>query len=112
MLALSATALAAAACTYGSGDDVEARAVPRETLLLGTQAGPLVVQVPSGSVLFDRPGTVASLGGSWLLSATPSAGSTLLETIDGVGRRARIRTSAWTARSTFGSSRRAARRSR
>jgi hypothetical protein len=34
-------------------------------------------------VLFDRPGTVASLGGSWLLSATPSAGSTLLETVDG-----------------------------
>ena len=57
--------------------------MPRETLLLSTQAGPLVVQVPSGSVLFDRPGTVASLGGSWLLSATPSAGSTLLETVDG-----------------------------
>ena len=57
--------------------------MPRETLLLSTQAGPLVVQVPSGSVLFDRPGTVASLGGSWLLSATPSSGSTLLETVDG-----------------------------
>jgi hypothetical protein len=57
--------------------------VPRETLLLGTEAGPLVVQVPSGSVLFDRPGTVSSLGGSWLLSAAPSGGSTLLRTVDG-----------------------------
>jgi hypothetical protein len=34
-------------------------------------------------VLFDRPGTVASLGGSWLLSATPSAGSTQLRIVDG-----------------------------
>ena len=67
----------------GRPDDAANRPVPRETLLLSTQAGPLVVQVPSGSVLFDRPGTVASLGGSWLLSATPSAGSTLLETVDG-----------------------------
>ena len=82
MLALSVAALAVAACTQAP-DDAANRPVPRETLLLSTQAGPLVVQVPSGSVLFDRPGTVASLGGSWLLSATPSAGSTLLETVDG-----------------------------
>ena len=83
MLALSVAALAVAACTQGAPDDAANRPVPRETLLLSTQAGPLVVQIPSGSVLFDRPGTVASLGGSWLLSATPSAGSTLLETVDG-----------------------------
>ena len=57
--------------------------MPRETLLLGTEAGPLVVEVPSGSLLFERPGAVASLGGSWLLSATPSAGSTMLQTFDG-----------------------------
>jgi hypothetical protein len=83
MVALSVAALAVAACTQGALDDAANRPVPRETLLLTTQAGPLVVQVPSGSVLFDRPGTVASLGGSWLLSATPSAGSTLLRTVDG-----------------------------
>ena len=82
MMALSVAALAVAACTQAP-DDAANRPVPRETLLLSTQAGPLVVQVPSGSVLFDRPRTVASLGGSWLLSATPSAGSTLLETVDG-----------------------------
>jgi hypothetical protein len=82
MVALSAAALVVAACTQGATDDAANRPVPRETLLLGTQAGPIVVQVPSGSVLFDRPKTVASLGGSWLLSATPSAGSTVLETVD------------------------------
>ena len=83
MVALSVVALGLAACTQGAPDDAADRPVPRETLLLSTRAGPLVVQIPSGSVLFDRPGTVASLGGSWLLSATPSAGSTLLETVDG-----------------------------
>jgi hypothetical protein len=83
MVAQSVVALGLAACTQGAPDDAADRPVPRETLLLSTQAGPLVVQIPSGSVLFDRPRTVASLGGSWLLSATPSAGSTLLETVDG-----------------------------
>ena len=83
VVALSVAALGAA-CTHDTTQDGPAsRSVPRETLLLGTGAGPLVVQVPSGSVLFDRPGTVASLGGSWLLSATPSAGSTQLRIVDG-----------------------------
>jgi len=83
VVALSVAALGAAACTHDTQDGSAGQPVPPETLLLGTEAGPLVVQVPSGSVLFDRPGTVASLGGSWLLSATPSAGSTLLSIVDG-----------------------------
>jgi hypothetical protein len=84
VMALSVTALAAAACTQGGqGGSSEADLLPPETLLLRTQAGPLVVEIPSGSVLFERPGTVASLGGSWLLSATWSEGSTLLEAVDG-----------------------------
>ena len=83
VVALSVAALGAAACTYDTQGGSASQPVPRETLLLGTEAGPLVVQVPSGSVLFDRPGTVASLGGSWLLSASPSAGSTLLSIVDG-----------------------------
>ena len=83
VVALSVVTLGAAACTHDTQDGPASRSVPRETLLLGTGAGPLVVQVPSGSVLFDRPGTVASLGGSWLLSATPSAGSTQLRIVDG-----------------------------
>jgi hypothetical protein len=82
VVALSVAALGTAACTRETGDGSAIQPVPRETLLLGTEAGPLVVQVPGGSVLFERPGAVASLGGSWLLSATPSAGSTLLETVD------------------------------
>jgi hypothetical protein len=83
VVALSLSALGAAACTHHTQDGSAIQPVPRETLLLGTEAGPLVVQVPSGSVLFDRPGTVASLGGAWLLSAAPSDGSTLLRTVDG-----------------------------
>jgi hypothetical protein len=82
VVALSVAALGAA-CTHETGDRPAIQPVPRETLLLGTDAGPLVVEVPGGSVLFERPGAVASLGGSWLLSATPSAGSTLLEIVDG-----------------------------
>jgi hypothetical protein len=82
VVALSVAALGTAACTRETGDGSAIQPVPRETLLLGTEAGPLVVEVPGGSVLFERPGAVASLGGSWLLSATPSAGSTLLETVD------------------------------
>jgi hypothetical protein len=84
VVALSVAALGAAACTDDTQDVSASEPLPRETLLLGTEAGPLVVQVPSGTVLFDRPGTVASLGGSWLLSAAPSAGSTLLQTVGGV----------------------------
>jgi hypothetical protein len=83
VVALSVVALGAAACTQDTREGRASQPVPRETLLLGTEAGPLVVQVPSGSVLFERPGAVASLGGSWLLSAVPSAGSTLLQTVDG-----------------------------
>ena len=83
VVALSVAALGTAACTHETGDGKPSQPVPRETLLLGTEAGPLVVEVPSGSLLFERPGAVASLGGSWLLSATPSAGSTVLQTFDG-----------------------------
>jgi hypothetical protein len=83
VVALSVAALGAAACTDDTQDVSASEPLPRETLLLGTEAGPLVVQVPSGTVLFDRPRTVASLGGSWLLSAAPSAGSTLLQTVGG-----------------------------
>ena len=83
VVALSVAALGTAACTHETGDGKASQPVPRETLLLGTEAGPLVVEVPSGSLLFERPGAVASLGGSWLLSATPSASSTVLQTFDG-----------------------------
>jgi hypothetical protein len=83
VVALSVAALGTAACTHETGDGTPSQPVPRETLLLSTEAGPLVVEVPSGSLLFERPGAVANLGGSWLLSASPSAGSTVLQTFDG-----------------------------
>ncbi|HSD49277.1 MAG TPA: hypothetical protein VLE71_05535, partial [Actinomycetota bacterium] len=84
VVAVAVASLVGAACTADvRGEGGGADPIPPETLLLGTQAGPLVVQIPSGSVLFERPGTVASLGGSWLLSATRAGGSTVLEAVDG-----------------------------
>ena len=55
---------------------------PSRDPALGTEAGPLVVQVPSGSVLFERLG-VRRASAARGCSATPSAGSTLLQTVDG-----------------------------
>src|SRR4029450_14148029 len=74
VVALSVLSLGAAACTQDTQEGRASQPVPRETLLLGTEAGPLVVQVPSGSVLFERPGAVASLGGSWLVLGPPLRG--------------------------------------
>ena len=82
VVGLSLVALAGAACTDGAlGDGADIDPVPRETLLLGTQAGPIVVEIPSGSMLFERPGTVASLGGFWLSSSTSAECSKLLEAL-------------------------------
>jgi len=88
LVAVSSIALVGAACTGSSapgavGEAPEAPAtVPSETLLLGTGAGPLLVEVPAGSVLFEQPGSVASLGGEWVLSTEGLKGSTLLHTRD------------------------------
>ncbi|MGH2635046.1 MAG: YncE family protein [Actinomycetota bacterium] len=81
----SVLALLGAACV-GSADQsppAPESAVTTETLLLGTVEGPLVVRVPDGSVLFEQQDAVASLGGSWLLSTSTAAGSTVLREIDG-----------------------------
>lgn len=84
IVAVSMVALIGAACTgVGPSPDGDDRpAIPTETLLLGTEGGPLVVSVPRGSVLFDRSGSVASLGGEWVLSALGDGGSTTLRTLD------------------------------
>jgi hypothetical protein len=88
-VAISALLVLAAACT-SSGEGVPAdlrpgtsTTVPAESLLLGTESGPLVVRVPDGSVVFDGRDAVSSLGGAWVLSATTSPGSTLLRERDG-----------------------------
>jgi hypothetical protein len=84
VVALSVIGLVGAACTSTGtpSDDAARMTMPSETLLLGTEGGPLVVSVPQGSVLFDRSGSVASLGGGWVLSASDEGGSTTLATRD------------------------------
>jgi hypothetical protein len=83
---VSVLALLAAACTGSTGPGGPGgtdRNVTTETLLLGTADGPLVVRVPTGSVLFDGPGAVSSLGGAWVLSSEASDGSTFLRRLEG-----------------------------
>src|SRR3972149_3801334 len=65
---VSVLALVGTACTGSSapgavGQGPEAPTVPSETLLLGTGSGPLVVEIPAGSVTFEEPGAGAGLGG-------------------------------------------------
>lgn len=93
LVGVSVLVVLAAACTGSgsppaelggaAGPEAPAQGLLSESLLLGTEAGPLVVRVPDGSVLFEGPDAVASLGGAWVLSATSSAGSTLLDELDG-----------------------------
>jgi len=87
LVTVSVLALVGTACTGSSapgavGQAPEEPTVPSETLLLGTGSGPLVVEIPAGSVTFEEPGAVASLGGEWVLSTEDSEGSTLLHTRD------------------------------
>ncbi|MGZ8603767.1 MAG: hypothetical protein ACXWX9_03295 [Actinomycetota bacterium] len=84
LVTLSALVLATAACT-AVPDEVRSsttETVPRESVLL-VGAGPLVVEVPTGSVVFDGRGAVASLGGRWLLTSSVEGRSTALETRNG-----------------------------
>jgi hypothetical protein len=86
LIIVVAAALAAAACTQnptGTGLDRAKDPVLPETQLLGTDAGPLAVHVPTGSVLFERAGAVATPDGSLVFSPTSHGRSTTLETLDG-----------------------------
>jgi hypothetical protein len=85
ILAVSVLSLVAAACTQGTSIGEASRPVPPETLFVGTEAGPLLVRVPSGSVLFDHEGAVGSLGASFAVSPSWENGSTLLRTVDASG---------------------------
>ena len=85
-VALSVIALGAAACTPdGSTPNTGTITVPSETLFVGTEAGPLLVLVPTGSVLFEHAGAVGSLGGSFVVSPSQAQGSTHLQTVDASG---------------------------
>jgi hypothetical protein len=96
LLFASAVALAAAACTGGASPGSSSRegetAVPAETLLLGTEAGPLAVRAPAGSVIFDGAGAVATPDGSLAISTSSSGGSTTLTTRDAATAEIRART--------------------
>ncbi len=84
LIIVAVVALAAAACTQNPTDLDRAKdPVLPETLLLGTDSGPLAVHVPTGSVLFERAGAVATPGGSLVFSTTSHGRSTTLETLDG-----------------------------
>jgi DNA-binding beta-propeller fold protein YncE len=87
VIVISAVVLAAAACTGdstpGSGVGSSEGSVPQETLLLGTDSGPLAIRVPAGSVVFDRAGAVASPDGSLVFSGSSHGRSTVLRTIEG-----------------------------
>ena len=86
LVTMTVLALLTAGCTgsiTSDAPDANGRTPVEETLLLGTPGGPLLVRVPVGSVLFDGPGAVSSLGGAWVLTAAASEGTTLLETHEG-----------------------------
>jgi hypothetical protein len=90
VVTVSAVTLFAAACggdpgdppTRSEGEPLE-RALPVETLLLATEAGPLAVRAPDGSVLSTFPNALAGSGGSFVYAATAEAGSTVLEALVG-----------------------------
>jgi DNA-binding beta-propeller fold protein YncE len=87
LVIVMAVVFAGAACTGGVQPSSKAGAsdgsVPPETLLLGTDSGPLAVRVPAGSVVFDRAGAVASPDGSLVFAASSHGRSTVLQTIEG-----------------------------
>lgn len=82
-----AVVVGAAACTGGAQPSSKPGAsdgsFPPETLLLGTDSGPLAVRVPAGSVVFDRAGAVASPDGSLVFAASSHGRATVLQTIEG-----------------------------
>lgn len=82
---VSLLGLVLAACTSiapPAGED--APAVPRELLMIGTANGPMTVEVPTGSVLFERDGGLVSPDGERVYSASVVEGRTVLETDDTV----------------------------
>lgn len=87
VVVISALVFAAVACTGdtspGSNPGSAGGSVPPETLLLGTDSGPLAVRVPTGSVLFEHAGAVAGPDGSLVFSASSHGRSTTLRTIEG-----------------------------
>jgi hypothetical protein len=74
--------VALAACAGPDPHRSADRSVPNETLLLRTPDGPLAVSLPSGDVLVDGRGAVASADGARIYLAQASGGGTVVRTID------------------------------
>lgn len=74
--------VACASSAPPAGED--APAVPRELLMIGTANGLMTVEVPTGSVLFERDGGLVSPDGERVYSASVVEGRTVLETDDTV----------------------------
>ncbi len=77
--------LVLAACTSAAPADRSGPAsVPREVLSIRTPSGPATIEVPAGSVLFERDGALASPDGTRLYAASVFGGRTVVETNDAV----------------------------
>jgi DNA-binding beta-propeller fold protein YncE len=72
----------AASCSADGIRQDASRSVPNETLLLATADGPLAVDVPSGAVVVDGRGAIASPDGARIYTSDASGSRTILDTID------------------------------
>jgi PQQ-like domain len=72
---------AVSACTSDPNGAEASRSVPNETLLLGTSGGPLAVDVPSGDLVVDGRGAVASADGARIYTSDPSQRGTVVRTL-------------------------------
>jgi hypothetical protein len=82
LVVLCVTALASCTGDRGGGAAGGDRSVPNETLLLGTTGGPLAVDVPSGDVVVDGRGAVASADGARIYTSESSGPRTTLRSLD------------------------------
>jgi DNA-binding beta-propeller fold protein YncE len=87
LVSIAALGVVLAACT-SSGDSPRAAVapdgLPREVLFVGTAGGPVTIEVPTGSVLFEREGALASPDGATVYAAVAAGGRTVVETNDAV----------------------------
>jgi DNA-binding beta-propeller fold protein YncE len=93
LVVLSATTVASCTSQRAPGPNDADRSVPNETLLLGTAGGPLAVDVPSGDVVVDARGAIASADGARIFTAEPDAGRTVVSAFDAATGESVARTS-------------------
>lgn len=88
LVSIATLALVLAACTSSGTSPGPAAVVedgvPREVLFVGTAGGPVTIEVPTGSVLFEREGALASPDGTTVFAAVADGDRTVVETNDAV----------------------------